>query len=235
MSAEAKPMPNGDTFHEHRKLYHRHVSRWQAWLARLHGVLPPQVDFFALMQEHAQKVEQTLIQLRAWFRARTPEAAQAVSQAEHEADEVVDAISDYLGEVFFTPLDREDIHDLSVELDEVADYAKATVKEMQLLEVEADGHLHEMVELLIAGTYTVRQAIGYLKSAPREARNCAIRARKTENAVETTYRRALKDLFESQDVISILKKRELYRHLSNAADRLDRVGDLIARISTKLI
>jgi len=44
---------------------------------------------------------------------------------------------------------------------------------------------------------------------------------------------ALAELFKKNDVISIMKTRELYRHLSNAADRGDEAADIIGDILVK--
>ena len=58
-----------------------------------------------------------------------------------------------------------------------------------------------------------------------------------ENRVETVYREAIADLFEDasdiQHVVSMLKKREVYRHLSNAADRGDEAANVISDIVVK--
>jgi hypothetical protein len=55
--------------------------------------------------------------------------------------------------------------------------------------------------------------------------------------VEKVYREALADLFSDpqdlDDVMEILKLREIYRHLSNAADRGDQAANVIGDIVVK--
>ena len=53
-----------------------------------------------------------------------------------------------------------------------------------------------------------------------EAGADANRARKAELNAEKAYRRALAALFQGDDYINMFKRREIYRHLSNAADRI---------------
>ena len=60
-----------------------------------------------------------------------------------------------------------------------------------------------------------------------------ISAKKAENHVEHMYREALVELFKNPNVIDILKTRELYRHLSNSADRGDEAADIIGDILVK--
>jgi uncharacterized protein Yka (UPF0111/DUF47 family) len=66
----------------------------------------------------------------------------------------------------------------------------------------------------------------------------AVRAKALENQVETVYREALVDLFEGiedvRDVVRVLKMREVYRHLSNAADRGDEAANIIGDIVVKM-
>jgi uncharacterized protein Yka (UPF0111/DUF47 family) len=64
-----------------------------------------------------------------------------------------------------------------------------------------------------------------------------VRAKALENRVEQVYREALADLFSDpedlDDVMDILKLREIYRHLSNAADRGDQAANVIGDIVVK--
>ena len=53
--------------------------------------------------------------------------------------------------------------------------------------------------------------------------------------MEHRYREALAELFKHNDVIMILKLREIYRHLSNAADRCDESADIIGDILVKSV
>jgi uncharacterized protein len=51
--------------------------------------------------------------------------------------------------------------------------------------------------------------------------------------VEHCYREALVDLFKEANVVMILKEREIYRHLSNAADRGDEAANIVGNILMK--
>jgi hypothetical protein len=51
--------------------------------------------------------------------------------------------------------------------------------------------------------------------------------------MEGAYRLALSHLFRGSDPIFMLKMREIYRHLSNAADRGDEAANIITSIVMK--
>jgi uncharacterized protein Yka (UPF0111/DUF47 family) len=77
-----------------------------------------------------------------------------------------------------------------------------------------------------------------LEKHPNVAAEHAQRAKALENRVEGVYREALADLFKGPEdvkhIVKMLKKREVYRHLSNAADRGDEAANIIADIVVKM-
>ena len=74
---------------------------------------------------------------------------------------------------------------------------------------------------------------GKLATDPAKAAEHADAARKGERHVEKTYRKALADLFQGTDYINMFKRREIYRHLSNAADRMAHCANTLHDIVVK--
>jgi len=133
-----------------------------------------------------------------------------------------------------TPFDREDIYALSRAIDDMIDYAKSTVEEMTLFEAKSNDHLRRMAEGLCEAGKEIAAAIPLIMTHPNVCQQHIIRAKKAENFVEHRYREALAELFKNPDVVEILKLRELYRHMSNAADRGDEAADIIGDIVVKM-
>ena len=52
--------------------------------------------------------------------------------------------------------------------------------------------------------------------------------------MEKAYRRAIADLFQGDDYINMFKRREIYRHLSNAADRMADAANTLHDIVVKM-
>jgi hypothetical protein len=94
-----------------------------------------------------------------------------------------------------SPLDREDIFNLSLHVDEMIDYALTTLEEMVLLRVQADDHLRTMVSLVRQEAEELTMAMHRLSSNPRVAGDHARRAKRLENEVDHLYRVAVSDLF----------------------------------------
>ncbi len=193
--------------------------------------------FHKLIQEQAAVTFEGLKLLVKYLETKSPETAEQLSMKEKEADETRRILIDELNRSFVTPFDREDIFSLSRSIDDVIDYADSTVSEMAILNVSPTSYMTRMASLLKDAAYEIHQAVLRLKKHPAVATDHAQRAKALENRVEGVYREAVADLFRGPEdvhhVVEMLKLREVYRHLSNAADRGDEAANIIADIVVK--
>ena len=196
-------------------------------------------DFFKLLNGQASKTLEGMEALEKFMTVEDPDAANQVFQAEDAADDIRRALIDELNRNFVTPIDREDIFALSRAIDDVVDYANSTVEEMTTLEVHPNEHLRIMASLLREGAFEISRAVAIIKDRPQVATQYAVKAKTLENQVEKHYREAVAALFKEKlksldDVAEMMKLREIYRHLSNAADRGDEAADILCDIIIKM-
>jgi hypothetical protein len=189
--------------------------------------------FFDLLSRQSLKSIEGLDALWNFAENGTKENANLVRNIEREADELRRILIQELDQTFITPIDREDIYDLSRAIDDVVDYANTTVDEMEIYEVKGDHHIKEMVNILRKATRELYDAVKILKDYPKIASEHAVKAKAYENTMEKAYHLALADLFKGTDTVYMLKIREIYRHLSNAADRGDEAANIISSIVMK--
>jgi predicted phosphate transport protein (TIGR00153 family) len=193
--------------------------------------------FQKLIEEQASIAYEALKLLVKYLETLDPEVAEELSIKEKEADEVRRILIDELNRTFVTPFDREDIFALSRSIDDVVDYADTTVMEMVILNVKSTPFMLRIASLLKDATYEIWHAVQRLPTHPSVAIDHAQRAKALENRVEAVYREAIADLFSGPEdlhhVVEMLKMREVYRHLSNAADRGDEAANSIADIVVK--
>jgi hypothetical protein len=194
--------------------------------------------FLKLIHQQASLTLEGLEALKTFMLSSDPVASALLSSKEKEADEARRILIDELNKTFITPFDREDIFSLSRTIDDVLDYAYSTVSEMEILKVEPTNFMQQMASILRDAAYELLMAVDRLEDHPGVANDHAQRAKSLENRVEEVYRAALADLFggaeDIQHVIKMLKSREVYRHLSNAADRGDEAANVIADIIVKI-
>lgn len=194
--------------------------------------------FIGLIHDQAKITLEGLEALNAYMVNQDSQASRLLTSKEKEADEARRILIYELNRTFVTPFDREDIFALSRTIDDVIDYAHTTVGEMEMLKVKPTSFMQRMASLLRDATYELLLAVERLEKHPGVASEHAQRAKALENRVEAVYREALADLFTGAEdikhVVKMLKSREVYRHLSNAADRGGEAADVIADIVVKM-
>ena len=199
---------------------------------------PREDKFMRLLVEQAAKTVEGMELLEEFMESTDREVAKRLVQVEKEADEVRRILIDELNRSFITPIDREDIFALSLTIDDIIDYGNSTVDEMVILEVESNSYLRRMVSLVREAAYEIYMGVVRLQDHPNVANDHAVRAKALENRVEHVYREALAELFHGptdiEHIMDMLKLREIYRHLSNAADRGDQAANVIGDIVVKM-
>jgi hypothetical protein len=184
-----------------------------------------------------------------------PQLGERVRAMEKAGDELKAHNMQVLSRAFATPMDREDIYRAIMTIDEILNYAKTTVREVDALGLAPDAHMAEMARLIRDGSRALRDGYAKLSSAAADADTDAAAARKAERSTEKVYRAALQELFDAEEyidalskkkrakdaeanamayVIEMFKRRELYRHLSNAADRLEHAGGVLHDIVVQI-
>ncbi|MCL4319224.1 MAG: DUF47 family protein [Firmicutes bacterium] len=159
--------------------------------------------------------------------------ASKASELEHEGDRRRKSLMDRLEKTFVTPIDREDLNDLSRAIDDIVDYNENTIKEIAIYQIQIDESIREMVETMQQAVAHLTEAITQLSSDLHRANQEALTTKSMENKMEGIYRRAIAQLTDEADIHYIIKVREVYRHLSNAADRADGAADVINSIVVK--
>lgn len=196
-----------------------------------------QDKFQKLIEQQAALAYEGMKLLVKFLEEPSKEIAEELSLKEKEADEVRRILIDELNRTFVTPFDREDIFALSRTIDDVVDYADTTVTEMSVLNVKPTPFMHRIASLLKDAAYEINNAVVRLPKHPNVAIDHAQRAKALENRVENVYREAIADLFSGPEdvhhIVEMLKMREVYRHLSNAADRGDQAANVISDIVVK--
>ncbi len=194
--------------------------------------------FMQLLHEQALTMQEAARALQRFLKTGDEEEAALIERCEKEGDELRRILIDELHKTFVTPFDREDIYQLSLYLDDVLDYTYTTVEELRVLQVQPDAHLAQMAMRLNEAADELVLAMERLSRNPMVALDHARRAKGRENQVERLYRQAVAELFRGPEdvhhIMDMLRLREVYRHISNAADRADHAANVIGSIIVKM-
>lgn len=193
--------------------------------------------FIHLIHEQALQTLEGMDLLVAYIAKPDQTLADQLTAKEKEADESRRILIDELNRTFITPFDREDIFALSRAVDDVLDYAYSTMTEIVIFKVKPTEYMVRICALLRDASFELLKAVECLQEHPGVSSEHTQRAKALENKVEIIYREALADMFKEMDdvkqLVKMMKLREVYRHLSNAADRGDEAANVLADIIVK--
>jgi len=194
--------------------------------------------FIRLLRQQAEKVQEGVNGLLLYVTENSEEGAATLERCEKEGDELRRILVDELHDTFVTPFDREDIYQLSLYLDDVLDYAYTTMLEMKLLGIQSDKYLTKMVVRVQEAADELLLAMERLDDNPKVALDHSRRTKHRENQVERIYREAIADLFSGPEdihhIMKMMRIREIYRHISNAADQADQAANVIGVVVMKM-
>lgn len=193
------------------------MSRW---------FLPRAPDVVALLQSQVEVTIQGMEAFAAWS-AGEVELGPAIDEAEHRADAVRRQLLRELRSAFSTPLDAEDIYELSERLDAVLNAAKNAVREAEVMQIGPDEALGQMAAQALAGVRHLRDAFGALTSDSEGATAAADAATKCQRRIERIYRSAMSQLLEVNDLRAVIAWREMYRRFARIGEDMERVAERV--------
>ncbi|HYL20535.1 MAG TPA: DUF47 family protein [Gemmatimonadales bacterium] len=199
--------------------------------------LPREEEFFDLFVGVANRNKEAAAHLRELFEApperRTPHV-EAIKRLEHEADQLTHEVVNRLDRTFITPLDREDIHQLASDLDDVMDAIDSTARRSQIFHLTAaPGGVKQLTEVIERMVAVLAGGVSRLKKGNDVMRFC-VEAKKLEEEGDAIYHEALGSLFEKErDALEIIKWKEIYDKLELTLDQGEDVANVLESITIK--
>lgn len=190
--------------------------------------LPQTPDLLGLLSAQTAATSEGLDAFVDWAKGNVA-AADRVRTCEHDADARKRELRNALTEAFTTPLDPEDLFELSRGLDNVLNRAKNTVREAEVMDARPDGPMAEMASELSYGVDNLAVAFAALakRGGERAATEAADKAVKNQRRLEHIYRGAMSALIGVTDLSEVTAKRELYRRFVRASDHLADVAERV--------
>jgi uncharacterized protein len=167
----------------------------------------------------------------------TEEAMSRMASIEHQGDDVAHKIIDQLNKTFITPFDREDIHALAKQLDDITDMVTNILSRLRVYSiVGVDRHLVEFSVVIEQSVRAVARAIGGLRNLKngRVVFDACVEINRLENVGDTMRDHALSELFASaRDPISVIKWKDIYQDAETVLDVCEDVAHVVDSIMVK--
>lgn len=203
------------------------------------NLLPRDTVFFDLfegMSRHVVRSAENLRQLAQKFPDITS-SIQRIREEEHAADELAHQALDRLDRTFITPFDREDIHALVGELDDIIDAVDALAKRFPLFHVkQMEPMFLKQADVLVGAAVTLEEAVSRLRKSRKlsELSDALIEIHHKESLGDDNHHAAMSRLFQGDvDPLEVIKWKELYDLIEDAIDGCEDVGNTLERIVLK--
>ncbi len=202
-------------------------------------LLPREDHFYSLVESQAAACESAAIALaRSKDPSTKPEDIRdAVQVIEHYADDLVRQMEDALARTFVTPLDREDLHKLSSELDDVVDLTNLAARAAVLYGVSRPTEpMQKLMDCLVTCTGILKAALPKLRSHQySDLLDDVRKLRALEKEADGVFRAAVSQLFKDPavDAKVLLREKEVLEDLEDAVDHCDAVAGTLANIAVK--
>jgi len=199
-------------------------------------LIPRDGQFYGLFSDIAQRLSGSAALLHEIFQDPTRLEANVakIKVLEHEADDLTHEVIDRIDRTFVTPFDREDIHALASELDDVIDLIDGTARRADIFRISTTRPAAiQLADVLVRATKCVEETVRSMKD-PRAVSKGGIGIKELEEEGDGIYHVAMGALFdEGGDPVEIIKWKELYDKIEDAIDQCEDVGNVLQSISLK--
>ncbi|MEN9763358.1 MAG: hypothetical protein RI906_3184 [Pseudomonadota bacterium] len=199
-------------------------------------LMPREGRFFDLFNRHADEIivgGQALALLMANYGdvAARRGPVESIDQAEKRADKITHETIRLLHETFITPFDREDIHKLISNMDDILDLIQdvaesATLYDLQRITPEAQ-QLAELTEMCCVRVQSAVAMLSSMDNAEAILRICR-EIDQLESDADRVMRAGMSKLFRDEsDVRQLIKLKAIYELLEAVSDKCEDVANLI--------
>ncbi|MGG0821388.1 DUF47 family protein [Paenibacillus turicensis] len=159
--------------------------------------------------------------------------AKQMKEFESTCDSYTHTIIVELNKTFITPIERDDIMNLTTTLDDVIDGLEATTTRFVMYHLDQpDEYIAKFAEIMRISAYEIQKAIHLLSQKKLLAiREYTIRLNDLENQGDELLRLCITELFAKvTDPILLIKKKEIYERLETTTDACEHVANMLESI-----
>jgi len=202
-------------------------------------LIPKEEKFFELLSEAASNLKKAAYEFEDLIKnyGQIQNGAKRIGDFEKEGDILIHTLMDKLNRTFVTPIDREDIHALASNIDDVLDLIHETADIMHLYKLgQTTPALVKQTGILKRAVEEVERAVISLKDHKKSRRTLdyCIEINRLENEGDDWFRSTLAELFSNaKEPLEVLKLKEIYEHIEQALDKCEDVAVTIEGIVVK--
>ena len=199
-------------------------------------LMPHEGRFFDLFKELAELIVQGSRELEALMASFDDVERRRfnIETIEKKGDKVTHATVELLHKTFITPLDRDDIHQLITNMDDILDLIEDSAQSISMYDVRAvTPDAARLAEICVGCAEKVKAAVELLPNMEnaRKILEVCSEIDRLESEADHVMRTAMAKLFRDEpDVRQLIKLRTVYELLEEMTDRCEDVANIIEGI-----
>lgn len=200
-------------------------------------LIPREEKFFEFFDKAASNIldgAKVLVQMTHEQDGDLEKGWKQLEDLEHVGDKITHQIIRKLNRTFITPIDREDIHSLTVALDDVMDLIEAVAARMSLYKIkQPTEEARKLAHVILKSAEEIVKAISSLERLDEVMEHC-IEINRLENEADEVSREAIAGLFDKgHDPMDVIKWKEIYETMETATDRCEDVANIVEAVALK--
>jgi uncharacterized protein Yka (UPF0111/DUF47 family) len=166
--------------------------------------------------------------------ARLPQSLAAIDRIQHDTDTAAHELDLHMDKLFIPPIDREDIHVLSIRLGMVADFIGGTARRAVSLKANARSEAAVgLARLIVKAAGEIEAAVRSIRTGDEVLARCRA-IKQVEEEGDAAWEAALTELFAGRpDPVDVIRWKALYDQLEDTLDACDDVANELETIAVK--
>ena len=158
-----------------------------------------------------------------------------INEFEQKGDDLEHLIIDELHKTFITPLDREDIHSIAINIDKSLDILNSISRKFEIYGVRnVPINVCRFADIIVEISIELRNLFASLEKK-QDINDIVRRMHELENKADTLFYTSVAELFSDNKYspVDIIKFKEIYEHLESIVDSVDFIGKIVRGIAVK--
>jgi hypothetical protein len=203
-------------------------------------LLPREVAFFGYMNDQAELFHEAC-KLFKRLADRIGEMPQdemrglvaEIKDIEVRGDDIERHIIEELDSTFITPLDREDIHSIAINIDRSLDLLNDASQRLEMYKIKKKSkNIAGFASIIVSISAELRKLIAGLEG--RGETGSAVRSiHRLENEADYLFHASLAELFEGKDPVEVIKFKDIYECLEGVVDSVHHIAKLVNGVMVK--
>lgn len=156
-----------------------------------------------------------------------------IKNYETECDKLIHELITKLNKSFMTPIEREDILQLAVKMDDILDGVEHFAAHLEMYSlIEIDESMRTFLHYIVKSTDEIVKAMELLANKKLlQMRDHAVLIKEYERKCDEVFRTSIKQLFlNEKDPIRIIQYKDIYEQLEDIADYSQNVANTVETI-----